>query len=113
MIEHDAILACLAMTVICCWAGALGAWRMREPTQALHYLSLPTGMGATFLTVAVILQTGWGETAAKTIAICLIFIVTNSVGTHATARAIRVRQLGHWEPRKKDGVEFVPKEHNQ
>jgi multisubunit Na+/H+ antiporter MnhG subunit len=83
---------------------------MREPTQAMHYLSVPTGIGAIFLTVAVILETGWTSTAAKTIAICIILIVTNSVGTHATARAIRNRKLGHWEPRKEDGVEFVPRE---
>lgn len=105
--REDIIIASLALTVLSCWIGAVGAWRMRQPTQSLHYLSLPTGIGAAFLTVAVLLQTGWGETTAKMIAIGLIFIATNSVGTHATARAIRSRKLGHWEPRKEDGVEFI------
>ena len=31
----------------------------------------------------------------------------NSVGTHATARAFRARELGHWEPRDGDPIEFV------
>lgn len=105
--RHDIIIACLAVTVLCCWIGAIGTWRMRQPTQALHYLAMPTGLGALFLFLAVLLQTGWGATTAKTIAICVVFIVTNSVGAHATARAIRTRQLGHWEPRKEDGVEFI------
>jgi monovalent cation/proton antiporter MnhG/PhaG subunit len=103
------LVTCLAITVLCCWTGALGAWRMREPTQALHFLSVPAGLGAIFLTIAVYLEIGWNSTTAKTIVICIILIVTNSVGTHATARAIRKRKLGHWEPRKEDGVEFVPR----
>jgi monovalent cation/proton antiporter MnhG/PhaG subunit len=108
VIHDDIIAASLALTVLCCAIGALGAWRMREPTQALHYIALPTSAGAIFLTVAVVLQTGWGSTSAKTLAICAVLIATNAVGTHAAARAFRVRKLGHWEPRKEDGVEFIP-----
>jgi monovalent cation/proton antiporter MnhG/PhaG subunit len=104
------LVVCLVVAVLCCWIGSLGAWRMREPTQALHYLSVPTGIGTLFLTIAVFLETGWTSTTAKTIAICILLIATNSVGTHATARAIRQRKLGHWEPRKEDGVEFVTRE---
>lgn len=112
MIERDVIFASLALAVLCCWIGALGAWRMHTPTQALHYIALPTGLGAIFLTVPVVLQTGWGSTAAKTIAICVILIVTNAVGTHAAARAIRIRKLDHWKPREEDGVEFIEEEHS-
>lgn len=111
MIEQNVIYASLALAVLCCWTGALGAWQMHTPAQALHYLALPTGLGAIFLTVPVVLQAGWGLTAAKTIAICVILIVTNAVGAHAAARAIRVRKLGHWKPRKEDGVEFIAEEH--
>lgn len=107
MIRQDVILASLALAVLCCWIGALGTWRMPRPTQALHYLALPTGIGAIFLTVAVVLKTGWGSFSAKTIAICAVLIVTNAVGAHATARAIRARQLDHWEGREQEGVEFI------
>lgn len=108
--HRDWIVALLAVVVIGCWIGTLGAWKMREPTQSLHYLSLPATLGAIFLAIAVLLETGWTSTTAKTFVICLVLIGTNSVGTHATARAIRMRQLGHWEPRKEDGVEFIPGE---
>jgi multisubunit Na+/H+ antiporter MnhG subunit len=110
VIRDDLIAAALALAVLCCWIGAVGAWRMRKPDQALHYLALPTGIGAVFLTVAVVLQTGWGTTTAKTIAICVILIVTNAAGAHATARSIRSRKLGHWEPREEDSVEFMREE---
>lgn len=105
--RHAWIIASLVLVVVGCWAGVLGAWRMREPTQALHYLSLPSSLSAVFLAVAVVLGTGWGSTTGKTFAIVLILLGTNSVGTHATARAIRVRKLGHWKPREEDGVEFL------
>ena len=55
MISHDIIAASLALVVLSCWIGALGAWRMHKPAQALHYLALPTGAGAIFLVVAVVL----------------------------------------------------------
>lgn len=112
MIRHDAILASLALAVLFCWIGTIGTWRMRHPTQALHYLALPTGIGAILLTVATVLQTGCGSTSAKTIAICAVLIVTNAVGAHATARAIRTRQLGHWEGREQEGVEFIREDRN-
>jgi len=110
VIRHDAILASLAVAVLCCWIGTLGTWRMRRPTQALHYLALPTGIGAIFLSIAVVLHTGWGSASAKTIAVCAVLIVTNAVGAHATARAIRTRQLDHWEAREQEGVEFIRKD---
>lgn len=112
MIRHDVILASLSIAVLYCWIGALGTWRMRHPTQALHYLALPTGIGAIFLTVAVVLQTGWGSATTRTLAICAILIVTNAVGAHATARAIRTRQLDHWEGREQEGVEFIREDKN-
>jgi monovalent cation/proton antiporter MnhG/PhaG subunit len=112
VIRHDVILASLSIAVLCCWIGTLGTWRMRHPTQALHYLALPTGIGAIFLTVAVVLQTGWGSATTRTLAICAILIVTNAVGAHATARAIRTRQLDHWEGREQEGVEFIREDKN-
>lgn len=99
----------LAGVVLSCWLGALGMWRMREPMQALHYLSLPACIGAPLLTTAVFVHTGNSNTAWKMVLICLLLLGVNSVGTHATARAFRTRQLGHWEPKPGDPVEFVKK----
>jgi multisubunit Na+/H+ antiporter MnhG subunit len=104
------IYSSLAAVVVISWIAALGAWRMREPTQALHYLALPATGGVAFLALAVFLETGWSAAAVKTLLIGAILIATNSIGAHATARAIRVRKLGHWEPRTEDSVELVPKE---
>ena len=101
----EAIL--LAGVVLFCWLGVLGMLRMREPMQALHYLSLPACLGSIFLTVAVFVETGSSNTAWKTLLICVLLLAVNSVVTHAIARAFRTRELGHWEPRPGDPVEFV------
>jgi monovalent cation/proton antiporter MnhG/PhaG subunit len=107
-LHHPVIEAILlACVVIACWLGVVGMWRVREPMQALHYLSLPASAGVIALTIAVFLEEGSSQIAWKTLLISLILFAINSVGTHAAARAFRARQLGHWEPRDGDGFEFV------
>lgn len=96
----------LAIVVLACWLGVIGMLRMKEPTQSLHYLSLPA-VGAIMLTICVFLETGPTEASWKTAAIAIMLLAVNSVVTHATARAFRTRKLGHWQPRDGDPIEFV------
>jgi monovalent cation/proton antiporter MnhG/PhaG subunit len=105
--------ALLGLVVLTCWIGVIGMLRMREPMQALHFLTLPATVGLIALTLAVFIQTGLGSTAVKTLITALILFAINSVVTHATARAFRTRQLGHWEPRDGDPIEFVPSTHHR
>ena len=98
----------LGGVVLSAWLGTAGMLRMREPMQAMHYLSLPACVGSVLLVVAVFLETGNSNTAWKTVLISILLLAVNSVVTHAIARAFRTRELGHWEPRPGDPVEFVP-----
>lgn len=102
----------LGLVVVLCWLGAVGMWRMREATQALHYLSLPATGGAILLAVAVLISQGPRQAFWKVVLIALVLLATNSVVTHATARAFRARKLGHWEPRDGDPMEIVREETN-
>jgi monovalent cation/proton antiporter MnhG/PhaG subunit len=103
----------LALVVACCWIGVLGMCRMSDPTQALHYLSLPGSFGAGLLVAAAFVNLGNSSAAWKTLFIAAVLIATNSVVTHASARAFRKRQLGHWQPRREDGVEWVPQKESK
>jgi len=87
-------------------------WRMREPMQALHYLSLPATAGAILVTIAVFVAQGLKQASWKMVLIALVPLATNSVVTHATARAFRARELGHWEPLDGDPMEMVHEERN-
>lgn len=97
----------LVIVVLCCWLGCIGMWRVREPMQALHYLSVPTSLGVAALTLAVFFAQGSSQIFWKTVLISGILFTINSIGTHAAARAFRARELGHWEPRDGDPMEFV------
>jgi len=100
----------LGAVVLICWLGAAGMWQMKEPTQALHYLSLPATIGAILLSFAVLVRLGIGQAFGKVLLITAVLLATNSVGAHATARAFRARQLGHWEPMDGDPMEPVQEE---
>ena len=103
----------LSITVLSCWLGVIGMLRMPEPIQALHYLGLPASVGVIALAMAVLSETGLGSTTLKTGLIAVVLLAINSVVAHATARAFRTRELGHWEPREGDPIEFVPKDNSQ
>lgn len=105
--------ALLGLIVLSCWIGVIGMLRMRHPMQALHYLTLPATIGVVALTAAVFLQSGLTPVTYKTALIAIILAGINSVVTHATARAFRTRELGHWEPLDGDPIEFVPSSHHQ
>ncbi len=108
MTAHSVLIdTFLAITVLSVWIGVAGMLRMREPTQALHYLSLPGTLGVLALAAAVFLESGASSQAWKTLLIAIILFGFNSVITHATARAFRTRQLGHWQPRDGDPMEFL------
>lgn len=77
--------------------------RMRQPMQSLHYLALPA-VATVPLTIAVFVQTGVTQAAWKMLFIAITLLGINSVVAHATARAFRVRELGHWEPRPGDDL---------
>lgn len=113
MTMHSAAIdVLLGIVVLACWLGVLGMLRMRHPLQALHYLTLPATVGVIALAIAVFVETGASPTAFKTVLIAIVLLAINSVVTHATARAFRTRELGHWEPRTGDPIEFVPSTHH-
>lgn len=100
----------LILVALLCWLGVLGMWRMKEPMQALHYLSLPATAGSMLLAIAVLISQGLGQAFGKVLLITMVLLASNSVVTHATARAFRARQLGHWEPLDGDPMEIVHEE---
>jgi multisubunit Na+/H+ antiporter MnhG subunit len=107
---QNGLLAALATS---CWLGCIGMLRMKEPTQALHYLSLAGGLGGVLLPSAYLCVAGWSIATLKAAIIGILLLAGNAVVSHATARAIRVRKIGHWEPREGDRIEFVTRKQSQ
>lgn len=105
--------ALLTAIVVSCWLGCIGMLRMRDPYQALHYLSFPAGVGGVLLPFAFFCVSGWTLATLKAALIALLLLASNSVVTHATARAFRVRELGHWEPEDGDKIEIVQEKRSE
>lgn len=103
-----AVDSLLALTAVGCWIGVIGMIRMRNAHQALHYLGVPAILGGGAVTLAVLVQTGWSQATWKCGILFLLLLASNSVGTHAAARAFRQREKGHWEPLPDDSeIEFL------
>jgi multisubunit Na+/H+ antiporter MnhG subunit len=99
--------ALLGGVVLSCWVGAAGMWKMKQPIQALHYVSVPASTGIILLAIAVIMEEGNSQASWKALLIAVVVLGINAVVGHATGRALRARELGHWQPLDGDPIEFV------
>ncbi len=85
----------VAITWICC----IGLVAMRDPYQKLHYIAPPASLGVFAIFLALLLQKGWNQASIKALIIVGVLTLLNSVVSHATARAFRMRAHGDWRPR--------------
>lgn len=90
----------LAITIFCCIALVF----VQDFFNRLHYLAPVTSVSITLLLLAVAVKSGWGQATIKTLLIWFVLLLINSVLTHATARAARVREMGHWTPDAKEKI---------
>ncbi len=70
----------------------------RGVLRRLHYLAPASTVGVAAVAAAILLHEGFDQAGIKAVLACGIVFVMNPVLTHATARAARVHQHGHWEP---------------
>lgn len=79
-------------------ACALGLLLTRDFYDQLHFLALPSLVGATAIPLAVLVRHGFSQDGAKAIAIAVLLCWANPVLTHASARAARIRRKNQWQP---------------
>jgi len=90
----------LAVAVFSC----IGLTFVKGFFNRLHYLAPVTTVSTTLLLAAVVVKYGWGQATIKTLLVWGVLLLINSVLTHATARAARVRELGHWTPDPQENI---------
>lgn len=91
---------CVILTAICCLALVL----VKDVFNRMHYLAPVASFAILGLVIAVGLQEGWGQPLIKSCLVMIALFLVNAVLTHATARAARVRRLGHWLPAPKENI---------
>ena len=91
-VVHVLVWAAVAIALF----STLGLLVMKGVNERLHYLAPPSSLSAFFIAAAIALEEGWSEATIKAILSAVALALMNAVLTHATARAARIRQYGHW-----------------
>jgi multisubunit Na+/H+ antiporter MnhG subunit len=90
----------LGLAVLIVLTSAVGVLVMRDAYQKLHFVT-PAGLVAPALVaLAVMVQHGVYEMTGESFLALFFMIVAGPFISHATIRAIRIREKGDWRPRK-------------
>ncbi len=100
-----AVEVLLGVAVVSAWICCLGMVIMSDFFERLHYMASVSTVSMFAVLAAVIIQDGWGQATIKTFLIAVVIFLLNAVLTHATARAARVRRLGHWAANPEEHIE--------
>jgi multisubunit Na+/H+ antiporter MnhG subunit len=92
------VLLGLAVAVV---AGAgLGILLMRDAYQKLHFVTPAALVASVLVTLALLVRSGLNENTGETCLALAFLAIARPYLSHATMRAIRVREKGDWRPEK-------------
>ena len=86
----------LAMAVAVVMGASLGVLIMRDPYQKLHFVTPAALVAPALVALAVLVQMGLYENTGETWLALLFMVIAGPFLSHATVRAIRVREKGDW-----------------
>ena len=108
-IVADVLLAAAVLVVA---GAALGVLLMPGAYAKLHLVTPAAIVAPVFVAAAVFVQEGLDENTGETLVALFFMVVAGPFLSHATIRAIRVRQHGDWRlrtgPEKKKTGEKIP-----
>ena len=103
----DVLLALAVLTVA---AAALGVAVMPDAYARLHYVTPAAVVAPVFVTLAIFVQEGLDENTGETVVALVFMIAAAPFLSHATIRAMRVRDRGDWrQPRTREQREREPR----
>ena len=99
----DVLLGLAVLTVA---AAALGVAVMPDAYARLHYVTPAVVVAPVFVTLAIFVAEGLDENTGETIVALVFMIAAAPFLSHATIRAMRVRDHGDWrQPRQQRAKE--------
>jgi multisubunit Na+/H+ antiporter MnhG subunit len=90
------ILLGLAVAVVI--SASVGVLVMRDPYQKLHFVTPAALVAPVLVALAVLVRAGLVENTGETCLALLFMVIAGPFLSHATIRAIRVREKGDWRP---------------
>jgi monovalent cation/proton antiporter MnhG/PhaG subunit len=110
--HHSSVAAVLVgMAVALALACSLGIAVMKNALERLHFSAPVTSFGVALIACAVWLDDPNWQARLKVVLIALIMFLMNAILSHATARAIRIREDQHFESRPDDRIPLITEEH--
>ena len=94
----------LGLAVVIVAGAALGVLLMRDAYQKLHFVTPAALVAPVLVALAVLVQMGMTENTGETCLALLFMVIAGPYLSHATMRAIRVREKGDWRPGKGAGA---------
>jgi multicomponent Na+:H+ antiporter subunit G len=85
-------IACASVAV-----SAAGVLLSRNVYERLHFLAPAATVGVAAVALAILIREALGQAGIKAVIAALVLFVMNPILTHATARAARVQERGHWQ----------------
>jgi multisubunit Na+/H+ antiporter MnhG subunit len=95
------LLGLAALVVI---GAALGVLLMRDAYQKLHFVTPAALVAPVLVALAVLVREGLDENTGETCLALVFLMIAGPYLSHATMRAIRVREKGDWRPEKNAGA---------
>ena len=86
----------LALAVLVVAASALGVLIMPDAYARLHYVTPAAVVAPVLVALAVFVTEGLDENTGETVVALFFMVVAAPFLSHATIRAIRVREAGDW-----------------
>lgn len=110
MIRNVVIDVLLGLAVLTVAAAALGVAVMPDAYARLHYVTPAAIVAPVFVTLAIFVREGLDENTGETIVALFFLFVAAPFLSHATIRAMRVRDSGDWRQPRRDSQPAKAKE---
>ena len=110
MIRDVVIDVLLGLAVLTVAAAALGVAVMPDAYARLHYVTPAAIVAPVFVTLAIFVREGLDENTGETIVALFFMIVAAPFLSHATIRAMRVRDRGDWRQPHQDSQRTTARE---
>lgn len=92
----------LGLAVLVVAGAGLGILLMRDAYQKLHFVTPAALVAPVLVTLALLVRSGLNENTGETCLALVFLVIAGPYLSHATMRAIRVREKGDWRPGKEE-----------
>ena len=106
----DVLLGLAVVTVLSASIGVLG---MRDAYQKLHFVTPAALVAPLLMALAIFVQMGLVANTGETFLALLFMVIAGPFLSHATIRAIRIRETGDWRLRESPGESGRPGEEKE